>query len=208
MRSAREPTKAKSKRSSGRRLRVSPRSSPMTRRGVLPWGMHKPGVLQPFDGGQQVQNFGAIPLHSRAHHPPSIHPPYLSACLDPKSPVLQRLTSTTGLVQPLQHSILDLWLAVTQAGSPPARQSDLASPHVHVLVRRLCEGTDCPVDGARNSLYPSARAQLIGQATNHQTDPRELQQVGDQTGQSSTSVRLPTTRDHRQQFAACLRNGR
>ncbi|TWT98299.1 hypothetical protein Pla52n_48100 [Stieleria varia] len=137
--SASEPTKANSKRSPGRRLGVSPRSSPLTRRGVLPWGMYKPWALESSDGGQQVPNVGAIPLHSCAHHPQSIHPHSLSACLAPESPVLQRLTSSTGLIQSLQHSILGLsilglWLAATQAGSPPARQSDLASPHVHFMV--------------------------------------------------------------------------
>jgi len=40
------------------------------------------------------------------------------------------------LLDTLQHSILDAWLAVTQAGFPPARQSELASPHLHHMVAR------------------------------------------------------------------------
>ena len=87
------------------------------------------GHAQALGRIQQVQKFGAIPVHGRrATSDPFILTTFLCT--------LQRLTSTTGLRQPLQHSILGMWLALTQAGSPPARQSDLASPHVHAIVRR------------------------------------------------------------------------
>ena len=41
----------------------------------------------------------------------------------------------------LQHSILGAWLTLTQAGFPPASQSDLASPHAQDTVRAPAQ--DC-----------------------------------------------------------------
>ena len=42
-------------------------------------------------------------------------------------------------IRRLQNSILSLWLAVTQAGLSPAGLQDLASPHVHRMVRRFVD---------------------------------------------------------------------
>ena len=61
--------------------------------------------------------------------PPAIHSSSLPFCVRFK----MALRAET-LIAILQHSILGLWLAATQAGVPPARQSDLASPHVHRFV--------------------------------------------------------------------------
>ncbi len=50
---------------------------------------------------------------------------------------LQPATSAIRLIRKLQHSILGLWLAVTQAGVTPARLQTISSPHLHGLVIRL-----------------------------------------------------------------------
>ena len=85
------------------------------------------GHAQTLGRIQQLQNFGATSIHRRrATHGRFILTTFLCT--------LQRLTSTPGLIQPLQHSILGVWLALTQTGFPPASQSDLASPHVHFFV--------------------------------------------------------------------------
>jgi hypothetical protein len=87
------------------------------------------GLAQTLGRIQQIPNFGAIPVHGRrATSGPFILTTFLCT--------LQQLISTTGLIQSLQHSILGVWLALTQAGFTPASQSDLASPHVHRLVIR------------------------------------------------------------------------
>ena len=84
---------------------------------------------QTFGRIRQIQNFGAKSIQRRrATYDRFILTTFLCT--------LQRLTSTTGLIQPLQHSIPGAWLTLTQTGFPPASQSDLASPHVHAIVTR------------------------------------------------------------------------
>ena len=47
------------------------------------------------------------------------------------------------LIPTLQNSILGVWLTLTQAGFPPASLQDIASPHVHVMVRsRIVEAAN------------------------------------------------------------------
>jgi len=85
-----------------------------------------------IDKGQQKPNFGANSIQRRrATYDRFILTTFLCT--------LQQLTSTTGLIQPLQHSILGVWLTLTQAGFTPARQQDLASPHVQLMVRRYSD---------------------------------------------------------------------
>ena len=48
---------------------------------------------------------------------------------------LQPATSAIRLIRKLKHSILGLWLAVTQAGVTPARLRTISSPHLHSMVR-------------------------------------------------------------------------
>ena len=111
----------------GRRLRVSLHSSPMMRCKVLPWGMHKP-----WAGSNRYQISELLPF--TAAGPPAIHSSSLPLCI--------RFKMRFQLMMPIrimQCSILGAWLALTQAGFTPASQSDLASPHVHPLVRRHIE---------------------------------------------------------------------
>ncbi len=83
---------------------------------------------------QQLPNFGANSIQRRrATYDRFILTAFLCT--------LQRLTSTQGLIQPLQHSIPGTWLAFTQAGFTPASQADLASPHVRGMVILRSVGT-------------------------------------------------------------------
>ena len=125
----------------GRRLRVSLRSSPISRRRVLPWGMHKP-----WAGSNRYQISELFPFTVAG--PPAIHSSSLPFC--------ERFKIRLQLMVPiriLQHSILGAWLVLTQAGSPPARQSDLASPHVHRLVRAFGRN-DSPNHRRSLPMYP------------------------------------------------------
>ena len=77
---------------------------------------------------QQIQNFGANSIHCRrVTHGQFILATFLHT--------LQATLSNTVLIRSLQCSILSVWLTLTQAGFTPASQSDLASPHVHRIVR-------------------------------------------------------------------------
>jgi len=67
-------------------------------------------------------------IHSTSRgHPRSLHPHYLSVYASNRD--FEYL-----LIRSLQHSIPGAWLALTRTGFTPASQSDLASPHVHVMV--------------------------------------------------------------------------
>jgi len=68
-------------------------------------------------------------IHSTSRgHPRSLHPHYLSVYASNRD--FEYL-----LIRSLQHSIPGAWLALTRTGFTPASQSDLASPHVHRMVR-------------------------------------------------------------------------
>ncbi|TWT79649.1 hypothetical protein CA13_10540 [Planctomycetes bacterium CA13] len=105
----------------------------MTRREVLPWGVNKP-----WAESNRYLISELIPFTVTG--PPVIHSSSLPLCVR----FNRRLRGTTcdsrqllwALILRLQHSILGVWLALTQAGFPPASQSDLASPHVYRLVIR------------------------------------------------------------------------
>jgi len=91
----------------GRRLRVSPRSLPIARRGVLPSGMNRP-----WAESNRYKISELIPF--TAAGPPAIHSSSFSFCV--------RFKIRFQLMMPiriLQHSILGLWLAATQAGTTP-----------------------------------------------------------------------------------------
>ena len=96
---------------------------------------------------------------------------YLSPSL-PFCFTLQRWTSAAGrLIPTLQNSISGVWQTLTQAGFPPASLQDIASPHVHCLVRRLCEHQsmrvvagrhhDTPHDRCRQSTTPCAKPPVL-----------------------------------------------
>ena len=76
---------------------------------------------------RQVQNFGANSIQRRGvTHDRFILTTFLCT--------LQTATSDTVLIRSLQHSILGVWLALTQAGVPPASLQTISSPHVHSFV--------------------------------------------------------------------------
>lgn len=79
---------------------------------------------------RQIQNFGAHAAHRRVATPGRFT---LTTFLC----TLQPTTSADRLIRQLQHSILGPWLALTQAGSPPARHQTISSPHVHRFVLRF-----------------------------------------------------------------------
>ena len=85
---------------------------------------------------QQVQHLGATSIHCCG--PPTVNSSSQPFCVRFKI----RLRKKMFLIRILQHSILSVWLTLTQAGSPPARQTDLASPHVQrfVLLRIASSG--------------------------------------------------------------------
>jgi len=102
----------------------------MTLREVLAWGVNKPWVKYSlFSGANSNQISELIPFTVTGL--PAIRSSSLPFCL--RFNVSLRAT----LIDTLQNSTLGVWLALTQAGSPPACQSDLASPHVHGLVPRI-----------------------------------------------------------------------
>jgi len=80
---------------------------------------------------QQVQNFGATSVHRcRATHGRFILTTFLCT--------LQDVTSGNAFINTLQHSIPGEWLTLTRTGVTPARQADLASPHVQrYVIRRV-----------------------------------------------------------------------
>ena len=91
----------------------------MTRREVLPSGMHKP-----WAGSNRYKISELFPFIVTG--PPVIHSSSLPFCLRFKVAL-----RAEALIDTLQNSILGAWLTLTQAGSPPACQSTISSPHVH-----------------------------------------------------------------------------
>ena len=85
---------------------------------------------------QQIQNFGATSIQCCGS-------PHSQFILTSFLCTLQRSTSErsrqgASFIRTLQHSIRGAGLTLTSAGVTPARQSDLASPHVQPFVRH-CE---------------------------------------------------------------------
>ena len=110
----------------GRRPRVSFRCSPIDAADGIAFR-----YAQALGRIQQIQNFGANSIHCRrVTHGQFILATFLHT--------LQATLSNPVLIRSLQCSILSVWLTLTQAGFTPASQSDLASPHVHRMVRRSC----------------------------------------------------------------------
>ena len=101
----------------GERLRVSSRSLPITRREVLPSGMHKP-----WAGSNRYKISELIAVHRRMATPGRFT---LTTFLC----TLQGATSDSVLIRTLQHSILGTWLTLTQAGVTPASHQTISSPH-------------------------------------------------------------------------------
>ena len=91
------------------------------------------GASLPGSRGQQVPSFGANSIHCRR----ATHGQFILATF---LPALARINTgfqhsiSESLIRMLQHSIRGAWLTLTSAGVAPARQTDLASPHVHVMV--------------------------------------------------------------------------
>ena len=86
---------------------------------------------------QQIQNFGATSIQCcGSPHSQFILTSFLCTLQHSTS---KRLLPETSFIRILQHSIRGAWLTLTSAGVTPARQSDLASPHVHRFVSWLCE---------------------------------------------------------------------
>ena len=85
-----------------------------------------------FQHAQALGRFQQLPsfrssISFRAGQPvPTFHPHYLSV-------YASTLNFGLHLIATLQHSILSLWLRVTQAGSSPARLQTISSPHVATL---------------------------------------------------------------------------
>jgi len=96
---------------------------------MLPSDLHKPSAQLILIGANRYQISALLPVHARRA---TCDPFTLTTFLY----TLQPTTSAKRLIHWLQHSILGVWLALTQAGFTPASQSDLASPHVHHLVRQ------------------------------------------------------------------------
>ena len=107
----------------GVRLRVSPRSLPLSRRGVLPSGMHKP-----WAGSNRYKISELNAVHRRVATPGRF-------TLITFLCTLQDTTSDRVLIRTLQHSILGTRLTFTQAGFSPASHQAISSPHVHFFVR-------------------------------------------------------------------------
>ncbi len=84
-----------------------------TRRSMLPSSLRKP-----WAGSDRKQGFRSSIPFTAGQPTRSVHPHYLSV-----------YASTCLLPATLQHSILGLWLGVTQAGFPPARHQTISSPH-------------------------------------------------------------------------------
>jgi len=114
----------------GLRLRVSTGSLPRTRPAMLPSSMNTP-----WAESNRYKDFGAQ-YHSQPDgHARSVHPRVLSVYASTQdfggAPFATHLSA---LIPTLQHSILGVWLTLTQAGYPPACQQTISSPHVQRLV--------------------------------------------------------------------------
>ena len=106
----------------GLRLRASSEHSPLAWTEMLPSSMQKP-----WAGSNRKPSFrSSIPFRAGRYSLPFILTTFLCT--------LQPETSAIRLIRWLQHSILGLWLAVTQAGLTPARLQTISSPHVHRMV--------------------------------------------------------------------------
>ena len=120
----------------GERPRVSSRGLPLTRREVLPSSVNKP-----WADSNRYKISGLMPFIAAG--PPTVDSPSLPCCVRFNCRLRPR-----GLLRQLQHSILGLWLAVTQAGTPPACHQTISSPHVHAFVRRSEAGQTVPIQSA------------------------------------------------------------
>ncbi len=109
----------------GEQLRVSSRSLPVTRREILPSGMHKP-----WAGSNRYKISELIAVHRRMATPGRFT---LTTFLC----TLQDTISDDVLIRTLQHSILGTWLTPTQARFSLASHQTISSPHVHLIVIRF-----------------------------------------------------------------------
>ena len=112
----------------------------MTRPSMLPSGMHTP-----WAESDRYKDFGAQ-YHSQPDgHARSVHPRVLSVYASTQdfggAPFATHLSA---LIPTLQHSILGVWLTLTQAGYPPACQQTISSPHVHRFVLASARVTTRP----------------------------------------------------------------
>jgi hypothetical protein len=105
-----------------------------SRREILPSSMHKPWAESNRYKISELMSF-------TAERPLPVDSPSLPFCVRFNGRLRRRR-----LIRQLQHSILGLWLGVTQAGFPPASHQTISSPHVHHFV--LCRlDRKCPVSG-------------------------------------------------------------
>ena len=118
------------------------------------------GPSLPGSRGQQVPNSGANSIHCRrATHGQFILATFLPALARINTGLQHSISES--LIRMLQHSIRGAWLTLTSAGVAPARQTDLASPHVQRMVRRFiarCQARSLSLDYEASSANVHARS--------------------------------------------------